>query len=76
MIHTNTRYTVIGSGHGGRAMAAHLALMGFHTTLFNRTPERVAAIRLRGASTWNATTASPVGSAPGPRHLRLRRSTG
>ncbi|OQA42708.1 MAG: Opine dehydrogenase [Chloroflexi bacterium ADurb.Bin325] len=47
-MHANAHYTVIGSGHGGRAMAAHLALMGFPTTLFNRTPERVTAIRLRG----------------------------
>jgi len=39
--------TVIGAGHGGRAMAAHLALMGFRVTLFNRTPERVAAIKAR-----------------------------
>ncbi len=23
------RYTVIGAGHGGKGMAAHLALMGF-----------------------------------------------
>ena len=37
-------YTVIGAGHGGRAMAAHLALMGFTVTLYNRTPDRVAAI--------------------------------
>ncbi|NPV08192.1 MAG: NAD(P)-binding domain-containing protein [Anaerolineae bacterium] len=44
----NTRFTVLGAGHGGKAMAAHLALMGFPTTLFNRTPERVAAIRQRG----------------------------
>src|SRR5512135_3536456 len=43
-----TRFTVIGAGHGGKAMAAHLALMGFAVTLFNRTPERVAAIALRG----------------------------
>ena len=28
-----TRYTVIGAGHGGKAMAAHLALMDFPTTL-------------------------------------------
>jgi len=41
------RYTVIGAGHGGRGMAAHLALMGFRVTLYNRTPERVAAIRAR-----------------------------
>src|SRR5512139_4020668 len=40
-------YTVIGAGHGGKAMAAHLALMGFRVTLFNRTPERVAAIKAR-----------------------------
>ena len=23
------KYTVIGAGHGGKAMAAHLAIMGF-----------------------------------------------
>ena len=40
-----TRYTVIGAGHGGKAMAAHLALMGFPTTLYNRTPEHIAAIK-------------------------------
>jgi opine dehydrogenase len=41
------RYTVVGAGHGGRAMAAHLALMGFRVTLYNRTPDRVAAIKAR-----------------------------
>jgi opine dehydrogenase len=40
-----TKYTVIGAGHGGKAMAAHLALMGFPTTLYNRTPEHIAAIK-------------------------------
>ena len=44
----NTRYTVVGAGHGGKAMAAHLALMGFPVTLYNRTPENVAAIKMRG----------------------------
>ena len=29
-----TRFTVIGAGHGGKAMAAHLALMGFPVVLF------------------------------------------
>lgn len=38
-------FTVIGAGHGGKAMAAHLGLMGFPVTLFNRTPERIAAIK-------------------------------
>ena len=41
-------FTVIGAGHGGKAMAAHLALMGFSVTLFNRTPERVEIIKKRG----------------------------
>jgi opine dehydrogenase len=45
MMTKTTRYTVIGAGHGGKAMAAHLALMGFETTLYNRTPERVQAIK-------------------------------
>ena len=38
-------YTVIGAGHGGKAMAAHLALMGFQVTLFNRNPEHVVALK-------------------------------
>ncbi|GAP17352.1 NAD/NADP-dependent octopine/nopaline dehydrogenase family protein [Levilinea saccharolytica] len=40
-----THYTVIGAGHGGKAMAAHLALMGFPTTLYNRTADHIYAIR-------------------------------
>ncbi|ABU58418.1 NAD/NADP-dependent octopine/nopaline dehydrogenase family protein [Roseiflexus castenholzii] len=44
---SSTRYTVIGAGNGGKAMAAHLALMGFETTLYNRTPEHIEAIRQR-----------------------------
>lgn len=43
-----TKFTVIGAGHGGKAMAAHLGLMGFSTALFNRTPERIAAIKELG----------------------------
>lgn len=42
------KFTVIGAGHGGKAMAAHLSLQGFQTTLFNRTPEHVAAIKELG----------------------------
>ena len=44
----NTRYTVIGAGHGGKAMAAHLALMGFSITLYNRTADNVLVIKSRG----------------------------
>lgn len=40
-----TRFTVIGAGHGGKAMAAHLGLMGFPTTLYNRTPDHIHAIK-------------------------------
>ncbi len=48
MTTNQTHYTVIGAGHGGKAMAAHLALMGFPVTLYNRTDAHVAAIRARG----------------------------
>ena len=46
-----TRYTVIGAGNGGKAMAAHLAIMGFEVTLYNRTSEKIAAIQARGGIT-------------------------
>lgn len=42
------RITVIGAGHGGKAMAAHLGMMEFPTVLYNRTPENVAAIKELG----------------------------
>ena len=41
-------YLVIGAGHGGKAMAAFLALRGFPTALYNRTPARIAQIRALG----------------------------
>ncbi|MEL7591829.1 MAG: NAD/NADP octopine/nopaline dehydrogenase family protein [Anaerolineaceae bacterium] len=43
-----TRFLVIGAGHGGKAMAAHLALMGFTTKLYNRSMDHIAAIRELG----------------------------
>jgi opine dehydrogenase len=42
------KFAVIGAGHGGKAMAAHLALMGFYVALYNRTFERIAVIKKRG----------------------------
>jgi len=42
------RYTVIGAGHGGKAMAADLAAKGFTVNLYNRTAERINEIALRG----------------------------
>jgi opine dehydrogenase len=43
-----TRFTVIGAGHGGKAMAADLASRGFHVNLYNRSAERIREIALRG----------------------------
>ncbi len=39
-------FAVLGAGNGGMAMAGHLALKGFDTRLYNRSPERIDAIRL------------------------------
>lgn len=41
-------FTVIGAGNGGKAMAAHLALMGKPVTLYNRTFSRIEVIAQRG----------------------------
>jgi opine dehydrogenase len=40
--------TVIGAGNGGKAMAAHLALMGAQVTLYNRTWKNISTISERG----------------------------
>ncbi len=42
-------FAILGAGHGGTAMAAHLSLMGFPVRLFNRSPERITPIQLQGA---------------------------
>jgi opine dehydrogenase len=59
----DTRYTVIGAGHGGRAMAAHLALMGFRVTLYNRTAEHLAAIKARSGIELKSYEGGPHGFA-------------
>ncbi len=38
-------FAVLGAGHGGMAMAGHLAIMGHEVRLFNRSPERIEPIR-------------------------------
>jgi opine dehydrogenase len=59
---TKIRYTVIGAGNGGKAMAAHLAIMGFEVTLYNRTFENIAAIQTRGGITLESqNSAGPSG---------------
>ena len=60
---TETRYTVIGAGHGGKSMAAHLALMGFPVTLYNRTAENVFAIKGRGGLELESFEGGPRGFA-------------
>lgn len=59
----DTRYTVMGAGHGGKAMAAHLALMGFPVTLYNRTPQNVAAIKTRAGIELKSYEGGPHGFA-------------
>jgi len=46
---TDLVFAVIGAGHGGKAMAADLAIKGFAVHLYNRTPEHINEIALRGA---------------------------
>ena len=40
--------TVVGAGHGGKAMAAYLAIEGWRVNLYNRTAARIEGARLRG----------------------------
>ena len=42
------RFAVLGAGHGGLAMAGHLALMGFQVNLFNRSKERLWGVLSTG----------------------------
>lgn len=42
------KFCVIGAGHGGMAMAGHLAIMGFSVNLYNRREERIWPVRIRG----------------------------
>lgn len=42
------RFTVIGAGNGGKAMAAHLSVMGANVCLWNRTFENISIIKKRG----------------------------
>jgi opine dehydrogenase len=54
-------FAVIGAGHGGKAMAAHLALMGFSVNLYNRTPEHIEIIKKRGGIELESTEGGPHG---------------
>jgi len=41
------KFCVLGAGHGGTAMAGHLAIMGFDVNLYNRGRKRLRAITHR-----------------------------
>jgi opine dehydrogenase len=60
---TKLRFTVVGAGHGGKAMAAHLSLMGFPVTLYNRTFENISAIKARGGIDLESFEGGPKGFA-------------
>lgn len=63
-------FCVLGAGHGGMAMAAHLAITGCKVNLFNRSDERLEPVRARGGievtgvvegfATLNRVTTDPV----------------
>lgn len=55
------KFTVIGAGNGGKAMAAHLALMGFPVSLFNRTDSSIAAMRKMGGIQLTSYQGGPQG---------------
>ena len=42
------KFAVLGAGHGGRAMAAYLAVIGCDVNLYNRTPENIHNIQQSG----------------------------
>ena len=60
-MNTFENYTVIGAGHGGKAMAAHLALMGLQVTLYNRTLEHISALKARGGIDLESPEGGPHG---------------
>jgi len=60
-MNTTEKYTVIGAGHGGKAMAAHLALMGADVALWNRTFEHIAVVKKRGGIELESPEGGPHG---------------
>jgi opine dehydrogenase len=52
---------VIGAGHGGKSMAAHLAIMGADVALWNRTFDHISVIKKRGGIELESTEGGPHG---------------
>lgn len=60
----NTKsFAVIGAGNGGKAMAAHLSLMGNRVFLYNRTLEHIKAIKTQGGINLESPQGWPSGFA-------------
>ena len=59
-----TRYTVIGAGHGGKSMAAHLALMGKEVTIYNRTFTHIEVLSKRHGIELDSYQGGPRGFGP------------
>jgi len=64
-IRTDT-VAVLGAGHGGLALASHLALQGHRVALWNRSPQRLAPIAALGGI-----RLSTPGSQPSLAHLAI-----
>lgn len=48
MVNGELQITVIGAGHGGKAMAADMAIRGYAVRLYNRDPQNIYDIKVRG----------------------------
>ena len=72
-----SRYTIIGAGHGGKAMAAHLALLGKEVTLYNRTDSHIEIIKKRRGIELESYPDGPHGFGKiGSGHIRYERGIG
>jgi len=48
ILNLKPKIAVLGAGHGGLAMAGHLAIMGYEVNLYNRNEERIWGVRATG----------------------------
>ncbi len=55
------KFTILGAGHGGKAMAAHLAIMGADVAIWNRTFDHVSIIKKRGGIELESAEGGPHG---------------
>lgn len=55
------KFTILGAGHGGKAMAAHLAIMGADVAVWNRTFDHIEIMKKRGGIELDSTEGGPHG---------------